>query len=257
MDLHLSNKVALITGASRGIGRAIAETLASEGMKLVLAARSRDKLEELAASLKTECLVQAVDLREPNAPATVVNAAIERFGQIDVLVNNAGATKRGDFLELTEEDWSDGFALKFYSAVRCSRAAWKHLQVSHGSIINIIGIGGRTGSAEFAIGGAVNAALMNLTKVLADRGTKDGVRVNAINPGSVATERLQARIKKLAEEQKINAAEAASLLAQRQGIARFGQPEEIARAVAFLASPQSAYCQGTIIDIDGGQTRTL
>ena len=84
MDLQLTNKVALITGASRGIGRAIAETLADEGMKLVLAARSRDKLEELAASLKIECLVQAVDLREPNAPATVVNAAIERFGQLDV-----------------------------------------------------------------------------------------------------------------------------------------------------------------------------
>ena len=98
--------------------------------------------------------------------------------------------------------------------------AWKHLQTSHGSIINIIGVGGRTGSAEFAIGGSVNAALMNLTKVLADRGVRDGVRVNAINPGSIATERLQVRIKKLAEEQNLNEAQAATRLAQMQGIAR-------------------------------------
>ncbi len=97
MNLHLSNKVALITGASRGIGQAIAETLAGEGMKLVLAARSRDKLEELASSLKTECLVQAVDLREPNAPAIVINAAIERFGQLDVVVKTQAQPSAATF----------------------------------------------------------------------------------------------------------------------------------------------------------------
>src|SRR5262245_46973784 len=145
MDLGLVNHVAIITGASRGIGRAIATQLASEGMKLVLAARSGDQLEALAASLNTECLVQAVDLRDPEVPRAVVEAALARFGQLDVLVNNAGATKRGDFLALPDDDWQDGFALKFYGAMRLCRAAWPHLRDSHGRIVNIIGIGGRTG----------------------------------------------------------------------------------------------------------------
>src|SRR5690242_17665087 len=117
MDLDLSGKVAIVTGASRGIGRAIAETLASEGMRLALAARSHDLLEGLAGKLATECLVQAVDLRKSDAAAAVVNATMARFGQVDVLVNNAGATVRGDFLTLTEAQWADGFALKFSGAV--------------------------------------------------------------------------------------------------------------------------------------------
>jgi NAD(P)-dependent dehydrogenase (short-subunit alcohol dehydrogenase family) len=257
MDLQLAGRVAIVTGASRGIGRAIAQTLAAEGMKLVLAARSRDQLDELAAALGTDCLVQAVDLRTPEVPEAVVAAAIARFGQLDLLVNNAGATVRGDFLSLTDASWEDGFALKFYGAMRCCRAAWPHLQASQGSIVNIIGVGGRTGSAEFAIGGAVNAALLNLTKVLADRGVRDGVRVNAINPGSIRTDRLQIRLDRFAAEHGVGQAMAAAQMAQAQGVARFGDPAEIARAVAFLASPQSAYCQGTILDIDGGQTRTL
>lgn len=257
MNLQLSGKVAVITGASRGIGRAIAGTLAAEGMKLALVARSGEQLKALAASLPTECIVQALDLREPDSPAAAIENTIARFKGIDVLVNNAGATKRGDFLQLTDAEWSDGFALKFFGAMRLCRAAWPHLQMSRGVIINIVGVGGRTGKADFAIGGSVNAALMNLTKVLADRGVKDGVRVNAINPGSIATERLQARLERLASEQGINQLEAARQMAQRLGVARFGEPAEIARAVAFLASPQAAYCQGAILDVDGGQTRAL
>ena len=257
MDLNLSGKVALVTGASRGIGRAIAEALASEGMKLALVARSGDLLEELAKSLSTECLAQARDLREPDAPAGVIGNAVARFNRIDVLVNNAGATERGDFLTLSDEAWGDGFALKFFGAMRCCRAAWPHLKSSKGSIVNIVGIGGRTGSAEFTIGGSVNAALLNLTKALADRGLKDGVRVNAINPGSIATERLQKRLERFASEQGIDHEQATQRMAQAMGVSRFGDPSEIARAVAFLASPQSAYCHGAILDIDGGQTRTL
>ena len=136
-------------------------------------------------------------------------------------------------------------------------AAWPRLQASQGTIINIIGVGGRAGSAEFTIGGAVNAALLNLTKALADRGVKDGVRVNAINPGSITTERLQTRIRNYAKEHNIEADEAAKRMPREMKIARFGDPAEIARAVVFLASPQAAYIQGAILDVDGGATRAL
>jgi 3-oxoacyl-[acyl-carrier protein] reductase len=257
MDLHLTGKVGIVTGASRGIGRAIAEALAAEGMRLALAARSGDRLAELAAALPTDCLVKAVDLSLPDAPAAVVAAAVGHFGQLDVLVNNAGATKRGDFLALTDADWADGFALKFYAAMRCCRAAWPHLRATRGAVVNIVGVGGRTGSAEFTVGGAVNAALLNLTKALADRGVRDGVRVNAVNPGSVATDRLLGRVRTLAAAEQIDEPAAARRMAEALGVARFGEPAEIARVVAFLASPQAGYCQGAILDVDGGQTRTL
>lgn len=257
MDFQLENKVAVVTGASRGIGRAIAQTLAHAGMRLVLVARSADLLAELAASLDTPCATHACDLRDDAAPDAVIAATIERFGQLDLLVNCAGATKRGDFLAIADADWHDGFALKFFGAMRLCRAAWPHLQACHGSIINIAGIGGRTASAEFAIGGSVNAALLNLTKALADRGVVDGVRVNAINPGAIATERLQTRIQLLATTQAIGQDAAAHAMAAALKVERFGEPAEIAHAVAWLASPLASYCQGAILDVDGGQTRTL
>ena len=257
MELQLHGKVALVTGASKGIGQSIAEVLAFEGMRVAVVARSRDELARLAASFGDRCLVQAVDLTNASAPAAVIAATIERFGALDLLVNNAGSTKRGDFLTLSEADWTDGFGLKFFGAMRCSRAAWPHLQASRGSIVNIIGVGGRTGSAEFAIGGAVNAALMNLTKVLADRGVKDGVRVNAINPGGIKSDRLVTRVRSFAAERNLDLATAEQQMARALGVARFGEPAEIARLVAFLASPQAAFCQGSIVDADGGQTRTL
>lgn len=256
MELGLTNKVAIITGASRGIGKAIAETLSAEGMKVVIVARSQDELQSLAKTLPTESLVLAVDLRQAASAQRVVDETIKRFGKLDLLVNNAGATRRGDFLSLTDEEWSDGFDLKFYGAMRLSRAAWTHLQASAGSI-NIIGIGGKAGSAEFTIGGSVNAALMNLTKALADRGVRDGVRVNAINPGSIATERLQTRIKNYAKEHNIELEEAVKRMPREMKVSRFGEPSEIARAVTFLASEQAAYIQGAILDVDGGATRAI
>ena len=257
MDLQLNGRVAIVTGASQGIGEAIARTLSSEGMSVALVARRREELERLASSLSTECLVQATDLRDPGAPAAVVAAVIARFGQLHLVVNNAGSAKRGDFLELTDEEWADGYALKFFGAMRLCRAAWPHLTASGGCIVNIAGMGGRTASAEFTIGGSVNAAMLNLTKALADRGVQDGVRVNAINPGLVVTDRLKTRILQVAAEKGVDEDAAARQLASAMRIARFGQPREIAEAVAFLASPRTGYCQGTLMDLDGGQTRTL
>jgi NAD(P)-dependent dehydrogenase (short-subunit alcohol dehydrogenase family) len=257
MDLQLKGRVGIVTGASQGIGRAIAETLAAEGMPLALVARRQDELDQLAASLPTECLVQAADLRDPAVPAVVVAAVVKRFGQLDAVVNNAGSAKRGDFLELTDADWDEGYGLKFFGAMRLCRAAWPHLKASGGCIVNIAGMGGRTASAEFTIGGSVNAAVLNLTKALADRGVQDGVRVNAINPGLVVTDRLKTRIQQVMAEKGVDEETASRQLASGMRIARFGQPREIAEAVAFLASPRTAYCQGTLLDIDGGQTRTL
>jgi NAD(P)-dependent dehydrogenase (short-subunit alcohol dehydrogenase family) len=257
MDLQLTDHVAIVTGASRGIGRAIAETLAGEGMHVVLAARSRETLEAIAGALSPAPFVQALDLREPDAPGRVVRATLARFGRLDLLVNNAGDTKRGDFLALTEDDWRGGFGLKFDAARRACHAAWPHLRATRGSIVNIAGLGGRVASAEFTIGGAVNAAMINLTKALADRGVRDGIRVNAINPGSIGTDRLQARIQTFAGERQVSRDEAAVQLARTLGIARFGEPAEIARLVAFLASPLAAFCQGAIIDADGGQNRAV
>lgn len=257
MDLQLADKVAIVTGASRGIGRAIAETLGDEGMRVVLAARSRDDLESVAGAIKTDTHVEVVDLREVDAPAKLIAATIARFGSLDVLVNNAGATKRGDFHALSDADWADGFALKFFGTMRLCRSAWPYLRRTHGNIVNIVGIGGRTGNAEFTIGGTVNAAVMNLTKALADKGIRDGVRVNAINPGAILSDRLQTRVKTFAAEKKLSLTEARAEFAQTLGIAHFGETVDIARMVAFLASPLADYCQGSVFDVDGGQTRTL
>jgi NAD(P)-dependent dehydrogenase (short-subunit alcohol dehydrogenase family) len=260
MDLGLKGKVALVTGASQGIGWAIASRLAEEGMELAVAARNQERLQALAASVEQRggrCLVHVADLSVPTAASTLVTAVLKRYGRIDLVVNNAGATARGDFLTLTDAQWNDGFALKFFAAMRISRAAWPALAAAHGSIVNIAGVGGRTGSAEFTIGGSVNAAMLNLTKALADRGVKDGVRVNAVNPGFIRTERLGKRIERVATERGLSLAEAEAAVTTESGLARFGQPEEIAAAVAFLAGAQAGYIQGSIWDIDGGLTRTL
>jgi len=257
MDLGLTDKVAIVTGASRGIGRAIAYLLSEEGAKLVLVARSRVQLDELAASLPGDSLVFDADLRDANVPGKIVEAAVRHFDSLDIVVNNAGSTKRGAFLALDDAQWADGFALKFFGAMRLCRAAWPQLRAAHGCIVNIVGIGGHTGNADFTIGGSVNAALLNLTKALADLGTADGVRVNAINPGSIRTGRLENRIKRYEADHGLNEDEASERMAREAGIARFGMADEIARAVAFLASPFSAYIHGALLDVDGGQTKAL
>ena len=252
-----TNPVAIVTGASRGIGQAIARQLAGDGYRVVAVARSEGPLAGLVSALPTPSLAMPADLSLPEAARVVVAAALERFGRVDVLVNAAGATPRGDFLAFGDDDWHRGFELKFFGAARLCRHAWPALVASGGRIVNIAGIGGRTGSAEFTIGGSVNAALLNLTKALADRGVRDGVRVNAVNPSSIATERTRKRIDALAAERGISVEAAATELAQQLRVARFGTPEEIAQVVGFLVSPAAGYMQGAIVDVDGGQTRTL
>ncbi|HEV8694793.1 MAG TPA: SDR family oxidoreductase [Lysobacter sp.] len=254
---NLGDPVAIVTGASRGIGAAIARQLARDGYGVVAVARSRVALDELVETLPTPSFAYACDLREADAAQRVVDFVLEEHGRLDVVINNAGATPRGDFLAFSDADWQDGFALKFFGAARLCRAAWPYLVAAKGTIVNIAGIGGRTGNAEFTIGGSVNAALLNLTKALADRGVREGVRVNAVNPSAIATERTQIRIDALARERGIGNAQAAEELARQLRVARFGTPEEIANVVAFLVSDRASYMQGAIVDVDGGQTRTL
>lgn len=257
MDLGLNGKVALVTGASQGLGAAIAASLAQEGMLVCLAARNRAKLDEVAAGLGTDTLVVEADLSRPDGVAAVMEAVGQRFGALDLLVNNAGATKREDFFGLTEQDWEDGFALKFHGYVRFTRAAWPLLKASGGSIVNIVGIGARGGKGEFTIGGAVNAGLLNFTKAMSEYGIRDGVRVNAINPGRIETDRLTRHLDRFGEEHGLPPADAAARLMRELGIARFGRPAEIGATVAFMASGQAGFMQGAILDIDGGEFRAL
>jgi 3-oxoacyl-[acyl-carrier protein] reductase len=261
MELGLEQKVALVTGASRGIGAAIATELAREGMHVCLVARDSLALTAVADSLTSKNSVQAMtyatDLREAAAAEAATAAAVARFGRLDLLVNNAGATKRADFFALTENDWQDGFALKFHGYVRMTRAAWPHLRQAAGSIVNIVGIGSRTGSAEFTIGGSVNVALLNFTKAMADIGIKQGVRVNAINPGLVATDRFTRNIERVMRERAIGRDEAMNFLLSSHGTTRVGRPDEIGSLVAYLASSKADFIQGSVIDIDGGATRAL
>jgi NAD(P)-dependent dehydrogenase (short-subunit alcohol dehydrogenase family) len=262
MELNLVGKTALVTGASRGIGAAIARELAREGVQVCLAARDRARLDEVAASIaalsgSNRTTVIAGDLRDPASVQAAVDAAVAAFGRLDILVNNAGATKRADFFTLTEQDWQDGFALKFHGYVRATRAAWPHLREARGCIVNIVGVGSRTGSAEFTIGGSVNVALLNFTKAMADIGIKDGVRVNAINPGLVETERFGRNIERVSGLHGFDREQAIAFLLSSHGTTRVGQPEEIGWLTAYLASDKAGFIQGCIIDIDGGATRAL
>ena len=256
----LDGKIAIVTGASRGIGRAIALHLAQDGATLVLASRTQADLAKVAQKIEsggTRATCVAGDLRDAHVPAALVKAALAAHGAIDIVVNNAGATKRGDFFELTDADWSDGFALKFMGAVRLTREAWPHLKARRGSLLNIIGSGGRTPGAEFTIGGSVNGACLSFTKAVADIGIRDGVQVNAINPGRVKTERFQSTLAEEAAHHGGDLNAALEAIVRKSKIVRLGEPEDIANLAAYMLSPQSRYMQGAFIDIDGGQTKTI
>jgi len=256
----LTGKVAVVTGASRGIGRAIAMRLAKDGAKTVLCARTAGALEAAVTEIESDAgtaASMALDLRLPESPAQLADFAVRHFGGIDIVVNNAGATKRGAFLNLTDDDWLDGFALKFFGTVRLTRAAWPHLKASGGSVINISGTGGRTPGAEFTIGGSVNAAVQSFTKAMAELGVADGVQVNVINPGSIRTGRLQKRLEALAVEKGTDLVAAERKMIAATKTTRIGEPEDIAALVAFIAGPEGRFLQGSMIDMDGGATKTL
>jgi 3-oxoacyl-[acyl-carrier protein] reductase len=260
MDQRLIGKTAIVTGSNRGIGQAIAKRFAAEGARVVLCARDEERLKATVAEIASAggtAAALAADLRIPEMPPQLVEFAKRSFGGIDIVVNNAGATKRGDFFELTEEDWADGFALKFFGAVRLTRAAWPHLKASSGSVVNISGVGGRMPGPAFTIGGSVNAALLSFTKAMADIGVRDGVQVNVINPGSIRTERFRRLLELQAKENGIAMADAERKIVEMNRVTRIGEPEDIAALAAFMVSPEGRLLQGAIIDMDAGATKVI
>jgi len=260
MDLGLNGKVALVTGSSRGIGRGIALTLAQEGCDLLLTGRDQALLDDTAATIRgkgRKAIVVSIDLREEHAPAKLIEAVQREFGHLDVLVNNAGTTKRGDFFALTDADWQDGFALKFFAHVRLARAAWPLLKARRGSLITIGGTSGRKPEAAFTIGSSVNAACAAFAKALAHRGKDDGVQVNCIHPSFVETDRQWRRIK--AEMERSGDAEdkVRARFVREAGIIRYGKVEDVADLVAFLVSSRATWMHGATIDLDGGEIPVL
>ena len=251
-------RTAIVTGASRGLGRAFAVGLAKDGFALSIAARNAAELEETAQAARAAgaplVMSHAVDLSQPEAPASVVEKTLAETGGVDVLVNNAGATKRADFLALSDADFLDGFALNFHAAVRFCRAAWAPLSASSGVIVNIAGIGAHTPEPDFTVGGPVNSALINFTKAIAKRSVGTGMRINTLCPGHIVTDRLRKRIETRAADRKISLDAAREEIRHEQGIARFGEADEIADVVRFLCSPAAAYVHGTVINADGGAT---
>jgi NAD(P)-dependent dehydrogenase (short-subunit alcohol dehydrogenase family) len=250
-------KVVVISGGSRGIGRGIALAFAREGAQTVLASSSEQNLAPAAkavAAVGPEPLAVAGDLRTLAACERLRERVDERFKRCDVLVNNAGATRAGNFVELPDEAWIDGFALKFLGAVRLTRLFWPLLKASKGSVVNIVGGAGRSPEPEFMIGGSVNAAVANFSKGLSKLGNRDDVNVNVIHPGNTDTERQEQLRQQRAAAMGKTVEELRAEGLSKSGIRRFGKPEDIAALALFLCSERTRHIQGTAIAVDGGAT---
>jgi 3-oxoacyl-[acyl-carrier protein] reductase len=260
MELGLNGKVALVTGSSRGIGRGIALAFAKEGCDLLLTGREEAALDEVAKSITStgrSAAVCALDLREPSAAKRLVEAVVREFGGLDILVSNAGTTKRGDFFTLTDADWEDGYALKLFAHVRLARAAWPLLKQRRGSLVAIGGTSGRKPEQKFTIGSSVNAAVAAFTKCLADLGKQDGVRVNCVHPSLVETERQWRRIRAEADRSGAPEVKVREQLCRDTGITRFGTVEDVADLVTFVVSSRATWLHGATIDLDGGEIPVL
>ena len=247
MANEFTGKVVVVTGGSRGIGRAVAAAFAREGAQTVLAASNPANLSEgakvVAAAGGPPPMTVAADLRTLKGCEQVHAEVNARFGRCDVLINNAGATRGGDFLTLADETWTDGFALKFFGAVRMTRLFWPLLKAAHGSIVNIIGGAARTPGPEFLVGGSVNAAFANFSKGLVGLGNRDDVNINVIHPGTTDTERMQQLMEQFAKAQGKTPDQVRAEQLSKTGIRRIGQPEDVASLALYLCSPAARHIQ--------------
>jgi 3-oxoacyl-[acyl-carrier protein] reductase len=255
-----TTSVAIVTGASQGIGRATALRLARDFSVVVLAARNKDDLQKTAAAIDAagdKSLICALDLRDPRSAEILVNSTLDRFGRIDALLNIAGAVPQIDLFEMTDAQWEDGIALKLHGARRLTMRAWNALKASNGSVVLISGSAALDPKPAFAAVAAINAAIIALAKAFAEQGIKDGVQVNSVVPGAVLTGRRQSFFEKWAPAHHLTVEEAMKKFPEEAGIARFGKPEEIADLMAYLVSPAAKWMTGTSVRMDGGEIKGI
>jgi len=255
-----SNSVAIVTGASQGIGRATALRLANDFSAVVLAARNQDELQETSDAVNAagaEPLIYALDLREPQSAEIIVKGTLERYGRIDALLNIAGAVPQIDLFEMTDAQWDDGMALKFHGARRLTILAWDALKASGGSVVLTSGSAALDPKPGFAAVAAVNAAIIALAKAFAEQGIKDGVQVNSVVPGPVMTGRRQSFFEKWAPAHNLTVEEAMKKFPEEAGIRRYGKPEEIADLMAFMVSPAAKWMTGASVRMDGGEIKGI
>jgi 3-oxoacyl-[acyl-carrier protein] reductase len=254
------NCVAIVTGASQGIGRATALRLARDFSSLVLIARDEAHLQETAQQAKSfgaESPVLPLDLREPASAEQIVNGTLQRFGRIDALLNIAGAVPQIDLFEMTDAQWDDGMALKLHGARRLTIKAWDALKTSKGSVVLLSGLAAWDPKPGFAAVAATNAAIIALAKAFAEQGIEDGVQVNSVSPGAVMTGRRRSFFEKWAPAHNLTVEEAIKKYPEESGISRFGEPEEIADLLAYLVSAPAKWLTGASLRMDGGEFKGI
>jgi 3-oxoacyl-[acyl-carrier protein] reductase len=250
--------IAIVTGASQGIGRATAIRLARDFSAVTLVARDEDELQKTATAVNSvgaESLVYALDLREPTSADAVIQGTLERFSRIDALLNIAGAVPQTDLFEMTDAQWEDGLALKLHSARRLTIRAWDALKASQGAVVLISGSAALDPKPGFAAVATINAAIIALAKAFAEQGIKDGVQVNSVVPGPVMTGRRRSFLDRWAPAHGMSVEEAIKRFPEEAGIARYGEPEEIAGLMAYLVSQEARWLTGASIRMDGGEIK--
>ena len=262
MDLGLAGRVAIVTGASRGIGRAIAERLCREGAHVALCARNRDALQEAQRALEGlgagRILSVEADLTEPSAAGRVAEAAASAWGRIDILVNNAGAARGAPFDELTDERWLDNLQLKLFGYFRMARLVLPHLRRNGwGRIVNVAGLAGLQPSPLSMPVGLNNAGILNAMKALADAEASHNILVTTVCPGPILTERQTQLLQDTVRAKGITFEEAQREATSAIPLRRMGRPEEVADVVAFLASERASYITGSLVLVEGGLYRAM
>jgi len=262
MDLQMTGKKALVTGASAGIGKAITRAFAKEGVDVAICARRKDPLERTAAEIAKasgrKIVPITADLTKPGDAENFVRKAHQALGRIDILVNNAGSAPGGVLEHLSEEDWASALQLKFMGYVRCMRHVLPIMQKQgKGRVVNLIGNDGVKVSYWEIAPGAANAAGQNLTLSLASQYGKDNISFVAVNPGPVRTERWTGLVNAMARDMKMSFEEADKLAPSSIPLGRIAETEEVANLVTYLASDLAFFVNGTMIEIDGGQDKVL